>query len=92
MFLVAAVALGSWVSCRAGDQRPGFGSGSGSGDADGDVNVVLVSIDTLRADRLNAYGYEERVTSPHLDALAREGILFETFITAAPGTDAQLEG
>jgi len=39
-------------------------------------NVILVSIDTLRADHLSAYGYEQP-TSPHLDALAEEGVLFE---------------
>jgi arylsulfatase A-like enzyme len=49
-------------------------------------NVVLVSIDTLRADRLGCYGYSERPTSPSIDALARESVLFENYITAAPWT------
>jgi arylsulfatase A-like enzyme len=49
-------------------------------------NVVLISLDTLRADRLNAYGYRDRVTSPHIGALARDGILFESHITASPWT------
>lgn len=38
-------------------------------------HIVLVSIDTLRADHLSAYGYPKQ-TSPRLDALAREGVLF----------------
>jgi arylsulfatase A-like enzyme len=38
--------------------------------------LVLVSIDTLRADHLGAYGHS-RDTSPNLDALARGGTLFE---------------
>jgi len=38
--------------------------------------VVLVTIDTLRADHLGAYGYS-RNTSPFLDSLAQRGILFE---------------
>jgi arylsulfatase A-like enzyme len=38
-------------------------------------NVVLVSIDTLRADHLSAYGYA-RPTSPNIDRLAREGTVF----------------
>ena len=38
-------------------------------------SVVLVSIDTLRADHLGSYGYE-RPTSPNLDALAQEGARF----------------
>lgn len=38
-------------------------------------NIVLIAVDTLRADRLSGYGYE-KPTSPHLDALARDGALF----------------
>ncbi|MBC7325343.1 MAG: sulfatase, partial [Moorella sp. (in: Bacteria)] len=36
---------------------------------------LLITIDTLRADHLGCYGYRKN-TSPHLDALARQGILF----------------
>jgi arylsulfatase A-like enzyme len=50
------------------------------------VHVVLISIDTLRADRLNCYGYADRVLSPHIDALARDGILFENHISSSPWT------
>jgi arylsulfatase A-like enzyme len=39
-------------------------------------NVVLILIDTLRADHLSLYGYE-RETTPSTDAFAREGIVFE---------------
>ena len=39
-------------------------------------NLILVSIDTLRADHLETYGYE-RKTAPNLARLAREGIVFE---------------
>jgi arylsulfatase A-like enzyme len=49
-------------------------------------NVVLVSLDTLRADRLNVYGYRDRAVSPYIDALAQDGILFERQITASPWT------
>ena len=38
-------------------------------------NIILISIDTLRADHLGCYGYS-RDTSPNIDALAREGVLF----------------
>lgn len=44
-------------------------------------NVLLISIDSLRADHLGCYGYE-RETSPSIDRLAREGVLFED--AAAP--------
>jgi len=48
-------------------------------------NVLLVSIDTLRADHLSAYGYERR-TTPILDALAQEGVLFEQAFSHSPKT------
>lgn len=41
-----------------------------------DINVLLIVIDALRADHLGCYGYE-RNTSPHLDAFAKEGVLFK---------------
>lgn len=40
-------------------------------------NVILLSIDTLRADRLSSYGYTERETSPNLDGLLSGGVRFE---------------
>ncbi len=48
-------------------------------------NVLLITIDTLRADHLGAYGYH-RPTSPHMDALARAGTLFEQAYTFWPKT------
>jgi arylsulfatase A-like enzyme len=48
-------------------------------------NVVIVCIDTLRADHLSAYGYR-RQTTPSLDALARRGELFEHASSTAPWT------
>jgi arylsulfatase A-like enzyme len=39
------------------------------------MNVILLAIDTLRADHLSCYGYH-RLTSPHLDRIARQGTLF----------------
>ena len=47
--------------------------------------VLLISIDALRPDHLGAYGYE-RFTSPVIDSLAREGVLFEDANAAAPWT------
>lgn len=40
-------------------------------------NILLISLDTTRADHLSVYGYE-RPTSPSLEALAKDGIVFET--------------
>jgi arylsulfatase A-like enzyme len=49
-------------------------------------NVVLISLDTLRADHLNCYGYAARQLSPNIDALAAEGVLFENHIASSPWT------
>ncbi len=48
-------------------------------------DVVLVSVDALRADHVGAYGYPRRVT-PHLDALAAEGVRFTHAYCATPHT------
>ena len=48
-------------------------------------NVLLIVWDTVRADRVGCYGYE-RATTPHLDALAAEGRLYETAISPAMWT------
>ncbi len=50
-----------------------------------DVNVVVVTLDTLRADRIGCYGFSG-VQTPHLDALAREGVLFEQASATVPLT------
>ncbi|GMW00342.1 MAG: hypothetical protein AMXMBFR84_14800 [Candidatus Hydrogenedentota bacterium] len=48
-------------------------------------NVVVVSVDTLRADRLGCYGYEHP-TSPVIDEFASQGLLFEDCVTEVPLT------
>jgi arylsulfatase A-like enzyme len=48
-------------------------------------NVLLVVLDTVRADHLSLYGYE-RPTSPALERLARRGIRFDNARAAAPWT------
>ncbi|MCP4404195.1 MAG: sulfatase-like hydrolase/transferase [bacterium] len=52
-------------------------------DSDQRPNIVLISIDTLRADHLEAYGYD-RETSPTMAAMASQGILFKRAI--GPGS------
>src|SRR5229473_5771577 len=47
--------------------------------------LVLISIDTLRADHLPAYGYRA-VETPHLDRLRRDSILFEHAYSHVPLT------
>src|SRR5436190_18294970 len=50
-----------------------------------DGPIVLISIDTLRADHLPAYGYT-RVKTPAIDALAADGAVFERAYSHAPQT------
>ncbi|MEM7738745.1 MAG: sulfatase, partial [Deinococcota bacterium] len=54
----------------------------------GKPNIVLLGIDSLRADHLSCYGYP-RLTTPHIDAFAKEGTLFEhTYSAHVPTTSA----
>ncbi len=62
------------VTCAAREER-----------APSRTNVVLVTVDTLRADRLGAYGNASGLT-PNLDRLARSGVVFENASAAAPLT------
>ncbi len=67
----AALSLGA---CSCSGSRPTEGA-----------SVLLVTIDTLRADRLGAYGYAQART-PNLDALARRGVRFEEALASVPLT------
>jgi len=69
-----AAAAGIALACSAPPPEP-----------PGDPNVVLVSIDTLRADHMSLYGYA-RPTTPNLEALAREAVVFDAFFNAGGGT------
>jgi len=52
---------------------------------EGQPNIVLISLDTLRADHLGIAGYR-RDTSPNLDELATQGLWFETAVAQSPWT------
>jgi len=49
------------------------------------LNVILITIDTLRADHLSCYGYQ-RPTSPHIDAFAKNSTVFKRVYSSAPWT------
>jgi arylsulfatase A-like enzyme len=57
----------------------------GTSDPAGRPNLLLVCIDTLRADMIGAYGYP-RPTTPTLDRLAAQGVLFEDALATSPWT------
>ena len=48
-------------------------------------NIVLISLDTVRADHLHSYGYP-RLTTPNIDQAARQGVLFENAIAPSSWT------
>ncbi len=52
---------------------------------DGNCNLLLITLDTTRADRIGAYG-DARAATPNLDRLAREGVRFDQAHTSAPLT------
>ncbi|PAD70329.1 sulfatase [Bacillus sp. 7586-K] len=58
-------------------------------------NVILFGIDSLRRDRMSSYGYS-RLTTPHIDKFAEEGVLFENHfspsIPTTPGYASMLTG
>lgn len=66
-----AAALLFAAGCGAPEPEPLSGAAAG-------WNVLVLSVDTLRADRLAAWGYDVRPNSPHLDELVRAGTRFET--------------
>ncbi len=49
------------------------------------TSFLLITVDSMRADHLGAYGYP-RSTTPRIDRLAREGIVFEKAFSQAPLT------
>jgi hypothetical protein len=51
----------------------------------GAPNVLLIVLDTVRAESLGLYGYE-RATSPHLDRFARGGVVFSRAFSTSPWT------
>ncbi len=48
-------------------------------------NVILISIDTLRADRIGAYGYDKPI-SPNIDQFAKDSVIFEHAYTSSNWT------
>ena len=49
-------------------------------------NVVLITLDTVRADHLHCYG-NQNINTPVIDALAKNGVLFENAVTQTPLTE-----
>lgn len=83
--LLLAAAVLTPLACGGGDTAsPGAGADPGPAPLAG-RNLLLITVDTLRADRVGAYGDGE-ATTPALDRLAAEGVRFESAYTPVPLT------
>ena len=69
------------VLCGTGRGRAAATDGTGA-PRDQDTNVIMVSVDTLRHDHLGCYGYP-RNTSPNIDRLAGQSVVFERYVSQA---------
>ncbi|MDP8221947.1 MAG: sulfatase [Candidatus Lernaella stagnicola] len=75
LLLVTLVAAGAVIGCRKKSSPAGPPKG----------NIILISIDTLRADHVGVYGYP-KPTTPNLDSFARDGFMFTQAYAASPWT------
>jgi arylsulfatase A-like enzyme/Flp pilus assembly protein TadD len=80
VIIVIVLAAGLGAAVWAFWPEPPAPQASGPG-----FNVLLITLDTTRADHLSCYGYREK-TTPNIDALARKGTLFEQCGAPAPIT------
>ena len=71
--LLAALTMGGWIAWQTFHKAPKI------------RNVLLISIDTCRPDYLSCYGYSSK-TTPNIDAIASEGVLFRNVISPVPMT------
>ena len=79
LFATACGLLGLLSACGERAFTPAWGKAAPP------PNVLLITIDTLRADRLGTYGYE-RPTSPRIDAFAETAVVFEQAVASASWT------
>ena len=70
VLLLGLLGAGIWYTCLRVSRPP---------------NVMLIMLDTLRADHLGSYGYS-RDTTPNLDQFARAGVRYQHAITTVPWT------
>jgi arylsulfatase len=88
----ALAALALAVGCSGETADPAREAGGRLGDTAREAlaeRVILITCDTLRADRLGVYGYD-RDTSPRLDAFAQQAVTFERAYASAPVTGPSL--
>ena len=84
--LMAAVAAWWWLTPKTQGSSTGVSLGRlPRAIARQDLNLLVITLDTTRADHLGAYGARD-VDTPRLDGLARDGVVFEQASAVAPLT------
>src|SRR5260370_39237268 len=73
LILAAGIAVLLLAGCGSPENKPN------------NANAILITVDTLRADRLDCYGYR-KIQTPAIDRLARDGVLFQQDIAQVPLT------
>jgi arylsulfatase A-like enzyme len=82
--VVAAGTTWWFLASRSARSASGLDLGRAAAGRD-DLNLLVITLDTTRADRIGAYGYRD-IETPTIDRLAREGVLFEHTMAVAPLT------
>ena len=83
IWLLTSIFVATWTGLRVADAVAAR-SVSATTPPIGSPNVLIVVLDTVRADRLSPYGYG--VPTPTLERLAREGTLFEMALASSSWT------
>ena len=88
-FFLIAVAIAFQIDVRLNPRPMGGADEIAALAQRDDLNILFVLIDTLRADRLSAYGYD-RETSPNIDALADSGVRFAEQLSQSSWTKCSM--
>ncbi len=84
--IVAVLSVAWWLRAREVRTTSGVALGTlPHGLSRNRLNLVIVTLDTTRADRIGAYGARD-VRTPTVDGLANDGVLFEQAVSVAPLT------
>jgi choline-sulfatase len=78
--MVCSFLMALFLAPQCCDRAQALAADSGSG-----ANVLLITVDTLRADHLGCYGYQ-RIKTPNIDALAVDGVQFNRAYAQVPLT------
>jgi len=85
IFMLAAFVAVSFTGPYGFDNKAVAITAGDSVNSEGMPNILWIVMDTVRADHLSSYGYQHN-TTPNIDKIADEGILYENAISTAPWT------